>query len=49
LQAERTEPTLRGATVSDVKNTELSLRGFYASWQRHLQDDAWLDRNGASQ
>jgi phenylpropionate dioxygenase-like ring-hydroxylating dioxygenase large terminal subunit len=47
LQSERSEPALRGATVSDMKNTELSLRGYYSAWQRYLQDDEWLAANRA--
>jgi len=44
LHAERTEPSLAGATVSDLKNTELSLRGFYVAWQRHLNSADGADR-----
>jgi len=36
LRAERADERLPGATVSDMVNTELSLRGFYAAWQRHM-------------
>jgi phenylpropionate dioxygenase-like ring-hydroxylating dioxygenase large terminal subunit len=47
LHGERADPALRDATVSDIKNTELSLRGFYAAWQRHLQADNWAEMSAA--
>jgi phenylpropionate dioxygenase-like ring-hydroxylating dioxygenase large terminal subunit len=38
LTCERDEPLLEGATVSDMTNTEMSLRGFYGAWQRYLSE-----------
>lgn len=48
LLAERTDPALQGATVSDLKNTELSLRGYYSAWQRYMLDEDWAAANRAN-